>query len=62
LVDIYTNSRLFRQRLGVDPICYYDDNIFLEDSNDDGGAFSDMDDDNNDGKGHDGNDGSPLAS
>jgi hypothetical protein len=45
---------------------YYDDNIFSEDSNDDGGALSETDDDDNDGNNdnngnggedHDGNDG-----
>jgi hypothetical protein len=40
LVYIYTNSCLFRQRPGVNPVCYYDDNIFSEDSNDDGGILS----------------------
>jgi hypothetical protein len=66
LVYIYTNSRLLRQRPSADPVRYYDDNIFLEDSNDDGGALSETDDDDNDGnddnngnggEGHDGNDG-----
>lgn len=60
LVYIYTNSHLFHQRLGTDPVCYYDDNIFVENSNDDGGAISDTHDDNDDdnsGEGHDGDDG-----
>jgi hypothetical protein len=69
LVYIYTNSRLLRQRLGADPMRYYDDNIFSEDSDDDGGALSETDDDDNDGnddnddnngnggEGHDGSDG-----
>jgi hypothetical protein len=66
LVYIYTNSRLLYQRPGADPVRYYDDNIFLEDSDDDGGAFSETDDNDNDdnddnngngGEGHDGNDG-----
>jgi hypothetical protein len=35
LVYIYTNSRLLYQRPGADPVRYYDDNIFLEDSDDD---------------------------
>jgi hypothetical protein len=54
LVYIYTNSRLLRQRAGADPVRYYDDNIFSEDSNDDVGALSDSDGDDNDG--HNGND------
>jgi hypothetical protein len=49
LVYIYTNSRLLRQRPGADPVRYYDDNIFSEDSDDDGGALSETDDDDNDG-------------
>jgi hypothetical protein len=49
LVYIYTNSCLLRQRLGTDPVRYYDDNIFSEDSDDDGGTFSETDDDDNDG-------------
>jgi hypothetical protein len=49
LVYIYTNSRLLCQRPGVDPMRYYDDNIFSEDSDDDGGALSETDDDDNDG-------------
>jgi hypothetical protein len=63
LVYIYMNSRLLCQRPGADPVCYYDDNIFSEDSNDDGRALSETDDDDNDGnngngsEGHDGNDG-----
>jgi hypothetical protein len=69
LVYIYTNSHFLRQRPGTDPVHYYDNNIFSEDSDDDGGAFLEMDDDNNDdndnnndnngngGEGHDGNDG-----
>jgi hypothetical protein len=63
LVYIYTNSRLLRQRPGADPVRYYDDNIFSEDSDDDGGALSEMDDDDNDGndgnggEGHDSSDG-----
>jgi hypothetical protein len=61
LVYIYTNSRLLRQRAGADPIHYYDDNIFSEDSDDDAGAPSESDGDDNDGHsdsdGHDGNDG-----
>jgi hypothetical protein len=54
LVYIYTNSRLLRQRAGADPVRYYDDNIISEDSNDDVGALSDSDGDDNDG--HNGND------
>jgi hypothetical protein len=63
LVYVYTNSRLLCLRPGADPVCYYDDNIFLKDFNDDGEALSETDDDNNDdnngngGKGHDGSDG-----
>jgi hypothetical protein len=66
LVYIYTNSRLLRQRLGTDPMRYYDDNIFSEDSDDDGGALSETDNDDNDdnngnngngGEGHDGSNG-----
>jgi hypothetical protein len=66
LVYIYTNSRLFRQRPGADPVRYCDDNFFSEDCNDDGGALSKTDDDDNDGnddnngnggEGHDGSDG-----
>jgi hypothetical protein len=66
LVYIYTNSHFLRQRPDVDPICYYDDNIFSEDFDDDGRALSKTDDDDNDdnngnngngSKGHDGNDG-----
>jgi hypothetical protein len=54
---VYTNSRLLRQRPGVDPICYYDDNIFSEDSNDDGGVLFDSNNNNSNGcNGHDGND------
>jgi hypothetical protein len=54
-----TKSELLHQRPGADPIRYHDDNIFSEDSNDDGGVFSNKDDNNNDdndGQGHDGND------
>jgi hypothetical protein len=66
LVYIYTNSRLLRQRPGADLVRYYDDNIFSEDSDDDGRTLSETDDDDNDGnddnngnggEGHDGNDG-----
>jgi hypothetical protein len=66
LVYIYTNSRLLRQRPGADLVRYYDDNIFSEDSDDDGGALSETDDDDNDGnddnngnggEGHNGSDG-----
>jgi hypothetical protein len=66
LVYIYLNNRLLRQRPGADPVRYYDDNIFSEDSDDDGGALSQMDDDDNDGnddnignggEGHNDNDG-----
>jgi hypothetical protein len=66
LIYIYTNSRFFRQRLGTNPVRYYDDNIFSEDSDHDGGALSetnDKDSDDNDdnngngGEGHDGNNG-----
>jgi hypothetical protein len=66
LVYINTISRLLRQRLGANPVRYYDDNIFLEDSDDDGGALSETDDNDNDynddnngngGEGHDGSDG-----
>jgi hypothetical protein len=66
LVYIYTNSRLLCQRPGADPMHYYDDNIFSEDSDDDGGVLSETDDDDNDGnddnngnggKGHNGRDG-----
>jgi hypothetical protein len=66
LVYIYTNSRLFRQRPSADPVSYYDDNIFSEDSDNDGEAFSKTDDDDNDdlndnndngGESHDGSDG-----
>ena len=63
LFYIYTNSHLFRQRPGAHPISYYGNNIFLEDSDDDGGAFSKTNDDDSDdnngngGKGHDGSDG-----
>jgi hypothetical protein len=32
LVYIYTNSKLLRQRLGVDRVHWYDNNIFSEDS------------------------------
>jgi hypothetical protein len=55
LVYIYMNSRLLHQRAGADPVRYYDDNIFSEDSNDDARAPSDSDGDDNDG--HNGNDG-----
>jgi hypothetical protein len=60
LIYIYTNSLLLHQRLNIDPVRNYDDNIFSEDSNDDGGTHSNTDEDNNDdnsGQGHDGNDG-----
>jgi hypothetical protein len=66
LVYIYTNSRLLRQRLGADPVRYCDENIFSEDSDDNGEALSETDDDDNDGnnenngnggEGHDGSDG-----
>jgi hypothetical protein len=66
LVYISTKSRLLRQRLGADPMHYHDDNIFSEDSDDDGGAPSETDDDDNDGnddnngnrgEGHAGSDG-----
>jgi hypothetical protein len=55
LVYIYTNSCLLCQRVGADPVRYYDDNIFSKDSDDDVGAPSDSDGDDNDG--HNGNDG-----
>jgi hypothetical protein len=58
LVYIYTNSELLRQRPGADPVHWYDNNIFSEDSdpddnrhkiesegNDDGGNDDDGDDD-----------------
>ena len=70
LVYIYTNSRLLCQRLCVDPVRYYDENIFSDDSNHNGGALletndkdNDVNDDNNSngGKGHDGNNGDSLA-
>jgi hypothetical protein len=32
LVYIYTNSKLLRQRPGADPMCWYNNNIFSEDS------------------------------
>jgi hypothetical protein len=61
LVYIYTNSWFLRQRPGVVPERCYDENIFLEDSDDDGGGIlSDMDDNNNNdngGQGHEGDDG-----
>lgn len=59
LLYIYTSDCLFCQKLGADPIRQNDDNIILEDSTDDGGTLSNMDDDNNDDngdKGHDGDD------
>jgi hypothetical protein len=66
LVYIYRNSRLLRRRPGADLIRYHDDNFFLEDSDDDGGAFAEMNDNDNDdnddnngngGEGHDGSNG-----
>jgi hypothetical protein len=61
LVYIYTNSRLLCQRASASPVHYYDDNIFSKDSDDDAGAPSDSDGDDNDGHdsndGHDGNNG-----
>ena len=66
LVYIFTNSCLLRQRPSADPVCYYDDNIFSKDSNDDGRALLETDDNDNygnddnngnGGEGHDGNDG-----
>ena len=66
LVYIYTNTRLLCQRPGADLMLYYDDNIFLEETDDDGGALletnvndndSNNDNNGNGGKGHDGNDG-----
>ena len=48
LVYVYTNSCLLCQRPSANPLCYYDDNIFLKDFNDDGEALSKTDDDNND--------------
>jgi hypothetical protein len=56
------NSCLLRQRPGANPVCYYDNNIFSKDSDDDGGALLELDDDDNDdnddnngngGEGHD---------
>ena len=47
LVYIYSNSRIFCQKPGANSVRYYDDNIFLEDSNDDGRAFLDTNDNNN---------------
>jgi hypothetical protein len=58
LVYIYTNSKLLRQRPGANPVRWYDNNIFFEDSdsddngheieserNDDSGNDDDGDDD-----------------
>jgi hypothetical protein len=70
LVYIYMNSRFFRQRPSTDPVRYYDDNIFSEDSDDNGGALLETDDDDNDdnndnngngGEGHDGSDGDSFG-
>jgi hypothetical protein len=47
LVYIYTNSRLFYQRPDIDPIHYYNDNIFLKDSDHDSGVVSDKNNDSN---------------
>jgi hypothetical protein len=60
LVYIYTNSKLLRQRLGANPVRWYDNNIFSEDSDPDdngheieseGNDESDNDDDGDDDDG-----------
>ena len=60
LVYIYTNTRLLRGRLEVDPLRWYENNAFSEDEDDNVDDDSDMDvgddDDNqNGGKGMEGN-------
>ena len=60
LVYIYTNTRLFRGRLGADPLRWYENNVFSEDENksvDDNSDMDDGDDDDNEsgGKGMEGN-------
>ena len=66
LVYIYTNSCVLHQKPGAHPVRYYDYNIFLEDSDDDGRALLEMDNNDNDdnddnngngSEGHDSNDG-----
>ena len=60
LVYIYTNSCLLCQRPSTNPICYYNGNIFLEESDSDGGTLLETNDDDNndnDSKGPNGGDG-----
>ena len=52
LVYIYTNSKLLWQKLGADPVCWYDNNIFFEDLDPDNNGEeieSEGNDDNGDG-------------
>ena len=52
LVYIYTNSKLLCQRLGADPVCWYNNNIFSKDSdpNDNG---QEIESEGNDDSGND---------
>ena len=60
LVNIYTNTRLLRGRLGADPLRWYENNVFSEDEDesvDDDSNTNDGDDEDNlnGGKGMEGN-------
>jgi hypothetical protein len=48
-VYIYTNSKLLRQKLGADPVCWYDNNIFSEDSDPDDNGHKIENEGNDDG-------------
>jgi hypothetical protein len=48
LYYIYTNSCLLRQRPSLDPVRYYDDNIFSKDSDDEDKGLSEIGDDDHD--------------
>ena len=60
LVYIYTNTRLLRGRLGVDPLRWYENNVSSEDEDEGVDDNSDMDDGDDDdhqngGEGMEGN-------
>jgi hypothetical protein len=56
LVYFYTNSCFLRQRLGVDPVCYYNDGGALSKTDDDDDDNDNDGNNDNGGKGHNGND------
>jgi hypothetical protein len=49
LVYIYTNSKLFRQRPGANPVRWYDNNILFEDSDPDDNGYETESERNDDG-------------